>query len=50
MKINVPWNEANIKHDFRALLIDEDGNEVIVAKGSATMAVVTPPEKSTLIS
>ncbi len=33
MKINVPWNEANIEHDFRALLVDEDGNEVVGPNG-----------------
>lgn len=28
LKIEVPWDQANIKHDFRLVLLDADGNHV----------------------
>jgi hypothetical protein len=44
VKIAVPWDAANIPHDFSARLLTEDGTDPVLATGGAGDPTATPIE------
>ncbi len=39
LKIEVPWDQSNIKHSFRLILLDADGNQIKIKTSEGEKAI-----------